>query len=326
MKREAALKVTLLAGGVGGAKMAEGLAALGDIELSIIGNVADDDAFHGLWVSPDIDTLTYSLGGMINRQQGWGLADEGTRALDTLTMLGEDTWMMLGDKDFGLHIYRTMRRAKGDRPSEIARDVAKAFGVKPQILLPTDDKVQTRVRTDDGWISFQDYFVRRKCAPEVRELQFDGIEEAEPTKEALTALGEADLIVIAPSNPLVSIAPILETKGLRGAVARAKAPKIAVSPFIAGKVVKGPADRMMAALGLRADAAGVAERYAGWLDCLIIDHQDEALSADINAHGISAHCSDILMKDQADKARLGREIVGLGRQWLKKQLKEGRAG
>ncbi|WP_319529195.1 2-phospho-L-lactate transferase [uncultured Cohaesibacter sp.] len=321
MRDETALNVTLLAGGVGGAKMAEGLAALDDIALTIIGNVADDDAFHGLWVSPDIDTLTYSLAGMINRQQGWGLADEGTRALDILTMLGEDTWMMLGDKDFGLHIYRTMRRAKGDRPSEIARDVAKAFGVKPTILLPTDDQVQTKVRIDEGWISFQDYFVRRKCAPEVLELKFDGIKAARPTEEALSALAGADLIIVAPSNPLVSIAPILETPGIREALTSAPAPKIAVSPFIAGKVVKGPADRMMAALGLRADAVGVADRYADWLDCLVIDHQDEALSEEIASLGVKSQRSNILMKDLADKARLGRETVDFGRE----QLKEGRA-
>ncbi|WP_334060822.1 2-phospho-L-lactate transferase [Limimaricola cinnabarinus] len=305
-------KVCLLAGGVGGAKMAEGLAALPDVALSVIGNVADDESFHGLWVSPDIDTLTYSLAGRIDRAQGWGVADEGHRALETLNLLGAETWMSLGDRDFGLHIHRTMRRAKGDRPSVIARDVARAFGVTTEILLPTDDPVQTRLRTTDGrWLSFQEYFVRERCAPEIREIAFSGMDMARPTPEALAAIAGAELIVIAPSNPLVSIAPILGIPGIGEALRAATAPKIAVSPFIAGKVIKGPADRMMAALGLRADAVGVARRYAALADRLVIDHADAALGEEIAAEGPAPHCSDILMKTQADKARLAHEILDL---------------
>ncbi|UWQ27035.1 2-phospho-L-lactate transferase (plasmid) [Leisingera aquaemixtae] len=305
-------KVTLLAGGVGGAKMAEGLAALPDVALSVIGNVADDDDFHGLWVSPDIDTLTYSLADVIDRNQGWGVADESHRALETLNRLGADTWMSLGDRDFGLHIYRTMRRLRGDRPSDIARDVARAFGAGAEILLPTDNKVQTRVRTDAGWLSFQEYFVRERCAPEVRELAFDGLEQARPAPEALAALRQADLIVIAPSNPLVSIAPILGVPGMSAALRAARAPKVAVSPFIGGKVVKGPADRMMAALGERADAAGVAARYRGLADTLVIDHADAGLAGEIRAMGLAPVCSEILMTTQEDKARLAREVADLG--------------
>ena len=305
-------KVTLLAGGVGGAKMAEGLAALDDIDLTIIGNVADDEAFHGLWVSPDIDTLTYSLAGMIDRVQGWGVADEGKRALETLSLLGEETWMTLGDRDFGLHIYRTMRRARGDRPSEIAQDVADAFGVKPRIVLPTDDVVQTQVETEHGWLSFQQYFVREQCKPEVKAIRFEGIDQAVATSEALDAIEQADLIVIAPSNPLVSIAPILGIQGIADAVKQASARTIAVSPFIAGKVIKGPADRMMAALGHRADAVGVAERYMELIDALVIDLEDVDLGADIEALGIDALARSIFMKVHEDKVRLAREIVEQG--------------
>ncbi|WP_264213332.1 2-phospho-L-lactate transferase [Leisingera thetidis] len=304
-------KVTLLAGGVGGAKMAEGLAALPDVALSVIGNIADDDDFHGLWVSPDIDTLTYSLADVIDRNQGWGVADEGHRALDTLARLGADTWMSLGDRDFGLHIYRTMRRRRGDRPSLIARDTARAFGIKAEILLPTDDTVQTRVRTDAGWLSFQEYFVRERCAPEVRELAFHGLEQARPAPEALAVLAAADLIVIAPSNPLVSIAPILGVPGITEALRQSPAQKIAVSPFIAGKVVKGPADRMMTALGERADAAGVAQRYSGLAGRLVIDHADAALADSIRAQGMTPACSAILMQSLEDKTRLAREILDL---------------
>lgn len=304
-------RVTLLAGGVGGAKMAEGLAALPDIDLTIIGNIADDDEFHGLWVSPDIDTLTYSLAGLIDRQQGWGVADESHRALDVLSRLGQDCWMSLGDRDFGLHIWRTMRRLRGDRPSQIAADAARALGVRPRIVLPTDDRVQTRVRTDAGWLSFQEYFVREKCVPEIREIRFDGIETARPTPESLQAMGEADVIVIAPSNPLVSIAPILAVPGIAEALRNASAPRIAVSPFIAGKVVKGPADRMMAALGLRADAVGVAERYAGLADALVIDDLDSVLVPEISRLGLRPECRAILMRDQDDKRRLAADIMAI---------------
>jgi LPPG:FO 2-phospho-L-lactate transferase len=307
----APLNVTLLAGGVGGAKMAEGLAGL-DINLSIIGNVADDDEFHGLWVSPDIDTMTYTLADLIDRNQGWGVADEGHRALNVLNTLGNDTWMSLGDRDFGLHIYRTQRRARGDRPSDIAADVAAKFGVAPRIILPTDDRVQTRVRTPAGWLSFQEYFVREQCGPEVTGLDITGLDQARPTPEALAAIAGADLIVIAPSNPLVSIAPIIDIPGIRDAVNAAPAPVVAISPLIAGKVVKGPADRMMTGLGMRADALGVAEHYRDFADLMVIDHADQALVAGINDLGMACACDDILMRDLDDKMRLAGQVVAHG--------------
>ncbi|MEM9969780.1 MAG: 2-phospho-L-lactate transferase [Pseudomonadota bacterium] len=304
-------RVTLIAGGVGGAKMAEGFAALEGVDLTVIGNIADDEEFHGLWVSPDIDTMLYTLSGRINREQGWGVADEGRRALDTLDTLGADTWMFLGDRDFGLHIYRTERLRRGDRPSDITADIARRFGVEPRILLPTDDPVQTRVRTGAGWLTFQEYFVRERCAPDVLELRYDGLDKARPTPEALEAVAEADLILIAPSNPLVSIAPIIDVPGIRGALATANAPCFAVSPLIAGKVVKGPADRMMASLGFRADAVGVAERYADLVDLMLIDTADEALSAEVSTLGVKAHATDILMPDADGKARLAGEVLAL---------------
>ena len=305
------IRVTLLAGGVGGAKMAEGFAALDGVELTVIGNVADDEEFHGLWVSPDIDTLVYTLSGRINREQGWGVADEGQRALDTLAELGADTWMFLGDRDFGLHIYRTQRLRQGDRPSEIASEIARRFGVAARIVLPTDDRVQTRVRTADGWLSFQEYFVRERCAPEVLALDIVGLEHATMTDKAGGALASADLIVIAPSNPLVSIAPILGVPGLREAVISAPAPVWAISPLIEGRVVKGPADRMMASLGHRADAAGVADLYRGLIDHFMIDTADAALAPTVRELDITAYCSDIMMPDVAAKARLAGEVLAL---------------
>ncbi len=303
------MKVVLLAGGVGGAKMAEGFDGLEGVELSVIGNIADDAEFHGLWVSPDIDTLTYSLAGRIDRAQGWGVADESHRALGVLKELGADTWMTLGDRDFGLHIYRSHALAQGQSRSEIAAHVAKTFGVKSRILLPTDDVVQTRVRVAAGWLSFQEYFVREQCKPEVLELDYAGIAAAKPTYAALEAIAAADFIVLAPSNPLVSITPILEVPGLRAALGAARAPVWAVSPLIAGKVVKGPADRMMKALGLRPDALGVAQYYAGAVDHMVIDTLDEGLRAEIMALGKGCTVLPTLMTERAEKEALAAGII-----------------
>ena len=315
------VRVTLIAGGVGGAKMAEGLSALPEVDLKIIGNIADDAEFHGLWVSPDIDTLTYTLAGLINRDQGWGQADEGRRALDTLARLGEDTWMFLGDRDFGLHIHRTHRLRNGEPRSTIAADVARALGVKPTIILPTDDVVQTRVRTDDGWLDFQTYFVRYKCAPEVREITFRGIDAASPTAAALSAIATADIVVIAPSNPLVSVAPILGIPGIRAAVRQTGAVRIAVSPLIGSKVVKGPADRMMVSLGHRTDAVGVAQLYRDILDVMVIDQADVGLSDAVMRLGMTVAATDILMRDAADKRRLAAQVLD----FAKKQTRQGTA-
>ena len=302
-------KVALLAGGIGGAKMAEGLAALEDVDLTVIGNIADDQMFHGLWVSPDIDTLTYSLAGLIDRAQGWGVTADGDRALSMLARLGKETWMKLGDYDLGLHIYRSERLKKGDRRSCIARDIATRLAVPACLLLPTDDIVQTRVKTDHGWLSFQEYFVKARCVPEVRELNYNGLESAHATPEAIEALSAADLIVIAPSNPLVSITPIVGIAGIRQALDARVAPVIAVSPLIAGKVVKGPADKMMKGLGMRADALGVAQHYLGYCDGILIDHQDVNLLPEIERLGMQVFCSDILMQTPSEKVGLATALL-----------------
>ena len=306
-------RVTLLAGGVGGAKLAEGLAEIPEIALTVIGNVADDEEFHGLWVSPDIDTMLYTLSGRVNREQGWGLVDESARALEMLNCLGANTWMFLGDRDFGLHIYRTERLRRGDRPSEILTDIASKFGINSKIVLPTDAKVQTRVLTDGGWLSFQEYFVRERCQPEVLELSYDGLESSEITPEAEKALKEADLIIIAPSNPLVSILPILKIPGFHKVLQDATAPILAVSPLIAGKALKGPADRMLASLKYRADAVGVANFYENIAAYFLMDSNDFELSDEVSKLGMVPYTADILMPDLAGKVRLAREILQLYR-------------
>ena len=302
-------RVTLLAGGVGGAKLAEGLAEIQEVNLTVIGNVADDEEFHGLWVSPDIDTMLYTLSGRVNRDQGWGLADESNRALEMLNCLGVNTWMFLGDRDFGLHIYRTERLRNGDRPSDIVADISSQFGLNTKIVLPTDSRVQTRVLTDCGWLSFQEYFVRERCQPEVLELSYDGLETSKITPEAEQALKEAELIVIAPSNPLVSVLPILKIPGFQAALQETAVPILAVSPLISGKAIKGPADRMLASLNYRADAVGVANFYENIANYYLMDGNDVKLSDQVSELGMKPYTADILMPDLAGKVRVAREIL-----------------
>ena len=309
--------ITLIAGGVGGAKLAEGFDAINEINLSVIGNIADDDTFHGLWVSPDIDTLTYSLAKIINRDQGWGLRNETFNSLTMLSKLNQETWMTLGDKDFGLHIYRTMRRQKGDSPSEIANDISKFFGLKTKIILPTNDIIKTKLLTENGWLNFQQYFVREKCVPKISKIKFDGIENAVPTKESISSLKNADLIVLAPSNPLVSLGPIIDIPLIRETIINAKAPRVAVSPFIGNKTVKGPANKMMEELGENPNAVGFAQRFSDIIDLLFIDKSDNHLDKEIKSIIKKTFFTNILMKDQNDKLNLSKKILEVSQEIIK---------
>lgn len=304
------LSVLLLAGGVGGAKMAEGLLHSKHSEsLSILGNICDDQEIHGLWVSPDIDTVTYTLTDRIDTEKGWGLKDETNRTLDALNTLGEDTWMYLGDQDFATHIYRTQLRKQGIRPSVIARDIAQKLGLTTPLLLPTDDIVQTRVNSDRGWLDFQSYFVRYQCQPEITEIVFKGAQSAKPTSEALNAIASADIIILAPSNPIVSIGAILSIPGIHEALAQSSAYKMAVSPIIGGKTVKGPADKMLQAMNIPCSALGVAQYYQGLIDLIIIDQQDSDLREEIEALDIAVQCTDTMMRTREDKVRLAEQII-----------------
>ncbi len=308
------LSIVLLAGGVGGAKMAEGLLHSShsdndDNSFSIIGNICDDQEIHGLWVSPDIDTLTYTLTDRIDTDKGWGLKDETNRTLDALKELGEDTWMYLGDQDFATHIYRTQLRKKGIRPSVIAADIASKMGLQTPMLLPTDDIVQTRVNTDLGWLDFQSYFVRYQCQPQITEIVFKGADSAKATPESLAAIAAADIIIFAPSNPIVSLGAILSIGEIRQAVVDSNAFKMAVSPIIAGKTVKGPADKMLQALDIPCNALGVAQCYQGLIDLLVIDQQDQALGDEISALGMQVQSTDTMMRNRADKIRLAEQLI-----------------
>jgi LPPG:FO 2-phospho-L-lactate transferase len=304
-------KVVLLAGGVGGARMAEGLMrALPEGALTVVVNVGDDDTFYGLLVCPDIDTILYTLSDRIDRGQGWGVANDTVNGLNVLRDLGAPVWMKLGDADFGLHIWRNWRMSQGASLSEVTEECATRFGIKARILPATDDPVRTRLMTEKGLLDFQNWFVGERCQPAVREISYAGAEEAAASPQALAAIREADLIVFAPSNPLLSLEPLLSVKALREAVAASHAPRVGVSPLIGGKAVKGPLDKLLADLGQPGGAAGVAARYEGLIDGFLVDSGDVNDIAAIEADGIRVHATDILMRDPAGAERLARELIG----------------
>lgn len=303
-------KVVLLAGGVGGARFAEGLArALPAGALTVIANVGDDERFYGLHVSPDIDTLIYTLSDRIDRGQGWGVRDDEVRALGVLRDLGAPVWMKLGDADFGLHIWRSWRLGEGATLTEITEEAARRLGASARVLPATDDPLRTRLRTDEGWMDFQPWFVGRRCEPRVAELRYVGAEEARPSTAALAAIEAAELILFAPSNPLLSIEPILAIAGIREALARSAAPRVGVSPLIGGKAVKGPLARLMSDLGLPGGAAGAAARYGGLLDGFTVDAGDADDARALEREGLRVCSTDILMRDPADAERLAREVL-----------------
>ena len=312
------LHVVVLAGGFGGAKLSHGLAMLAaapdqDIDLSIIVNTADDLELHGLLVCPDLDTVLYTLAGLANDATGWGLRDETWSASAMLERYGQETWFSLGDRDIATHLVRSKRMRGGARLTEVEAELATALGVGARLLPMTDDIVRTKLRTDEGWLAFQDYFVRRHHTDDVHEVHVHGIEHAEPTHEVLHAIEGADRILIAPSNPFVSVAPILAVPGLLDALLEAKAPVVAVSPLIGGAAVRGPADRMFVTLGGEASALGVAryyvERYPGLLDGIVIDEVDAAQAGDASALGIAVSTAQTLMQSDADREALARSML-----------------
>lgn len=308
------LPVALLAGGVGGARLAHGLQAHLGERLTVVVNTADDVERHGLLVSPDHDTVMYTLAGIDNREWGWGLAGETFAAAEMLERYGKETWFRLGDRDLATHIVRTDRLRRGDRPTQISRDLQRALGIPATILPMSDAPVRTEVLTDDGWLEFQDYFVRRHQEPVVREVQFRGLEDAVATPEVEAALEHAAAIVIAPSNPFVSVRPILGVTGIEAGLQNARSrgvPVVAVSGIVGGKALKGPADRMLVSLGHEASALGVARLYAGIADVFVLDSVDAELEAPIRALGMRTLVTDTIMVDDAGRARLAGEILQL---------------
>jgi LPPG:FO 2-phospho-L-lactate transferase len=298
--------VVALSGGVGGAKLALGLSGvLPADELLVVANTGDDFEHLGLSISPDIDTLTYTLAGIDNPATGWGRRDETWSFMDSIGALGGEDWFRLGDRDLALHVERTRRLRAGQTLSEVTADICRRLNIGARIVPMSDDRVRTRVRSDAGWIDFQDYFVRQQCKPVVHELVFDGIEPARPQPEIVAALGSGNVraIIVCPSNPFISVEPILAIPGMRDAIKASGAPVVAVSPIIGREAVKGPTAKMMRELGLEVSAAAVAARYGDLLDGYVIDNADADAVGNVRPRVTVAKT---LMKSIADRMALAR--------------------
>ncbi len=305
------LKVVALAGGVGGARLADGLAQIMPPEdLTILVNIGDDFEHLGLKICPDLDTVCYTLAGLANPATGWGRLGETWNALEGLIQLGGPDWFQLGDRDLGTHLERTRRLHAGQSLSQITRHFCKVWGVGPIVLPASDDSVPTWVYTEEGDLPFQEYFVQRQCQPRVTAFRFTGIDQARPAPGALEALEAASLVVICPSNPWVSIDPILALPGLRAAVATR--PVVAVSPIIGGQAVKGPAAKMYAELGIEPSALAVAQHYRGLLAGFVCDQVDAELEAAVAELGIKTLVTNTWMKTTDDRRHLALEMLKFG--------------
>jgi LPPG:FO 2-phospho-L-lactate transferase len=305
--------IVALAGGVGGAKLAQGLAAVAPDALTVIVNTGDDFDLYGLRICPDLDTVLYTLAGIADPVQGWGVAGDTTATLDAIARLGRDPWFKLGDRDFATHIVRTERLRAGAPLSVVASELAAALGVRATILPMTDEPAATLVETPDGTLAFQDYFVLRRQTDDVLGVRFAGIERAAPAPGAIEAIAGAEAIVVCPSNPFVSIDPILAVPGLRAAIEAASAPVVAISPIVGGQAIKGPAAKMFATLGEEPSALAVARHYAGIVDGLAIDEVDAAQAPAIAAFGIRPLVTRTVMGGPDDRARLAAEVVAFAR-------------
>lgn len=302
------MKITLLAGGTGGTKLAHGFAMLGErVNLTVVANVGDDAEFHGLHVSPDIDALLYTLAGLADAERGWGVRADTHTAHDMLVRYGAPDWFTIGDADLATSVERTRRLREGERLTDATAAMAHALGIGARILPATDDRYRTTLETDEGVLDFQEYFVKHRQEPEVRAVRFDG--DAAPTPELLESIADAALVVIGPSNPLVSIGPILELPGVREALAEARAPKVAMSPIVGGRALKGPADRMLASMGHESSAVGVARLYTGLVDRFVLDEEDAALAPQIGALGMAVDVLPTVMRAESDRGRLAASVL-----------------
>jgi LPPG:FO 2-phospho-L-lactate transferase len=304
--RSVSMSVVALAGGVGAARFLRGLVRVVPPEdIVIVGNTGDDEIFYGLHVSPDLDTVTYTLAGIVGTA-GWGIAGDTFRALAALAGFGEQAWFRLGDADLATHIYRTSRLRAGVTLSEVTAEITLAFGLKSRVVPMSDDRVATRIGTDGATLAMQEWFVRERAEPRVRAVRFEGAETARPAPGVLEAIAEADAVVLCPSNPVISIGPILAIPGVREAVAARRSRVVGVSPIIHGAPVRGPADRLMAAVGLEVSCVGVASAYADICGALLVDTSDAARLREVETHGVRAVLAPILMRDAEDAERLAQ--------------------
>jgi LPPG:FO 2-phospho-L-lactate transferase len=326
--------IAALAGGVGAARLLSGVTrVVPDRDITVVVNTGDDTVLHGLHVSPDLDTVTYSLAGVVNPETGWGLAGETWAVMDALERYGGATWFRLGDRDLATHLYRTQRLRDGASLSTVTSEVATSWGVGPRLIPMSDDPVRTRVtlagdtagpggrpedtagpggRPEDREVEFQDYFVRRRHAVEVEAVRFEGAESARPAPGVLEAIETATTVVVCPSNPIVSIGPILAVPGIEEAIARRRADAVAVSPIVAGAAIKGPADRLLTELGHEASVVGVARLYAPLVSTLVVDEADAALADRVEGEGLRCVVAPTVMSSPELAVSLAKVVLAAG--------------
>jgi LPPG:FO 2-phospho-L-lactate transferase len=312
MKANREMSIAALAGGVGASKLLLGLYDVVDpARLTAIVNTGDDITLHGLKISPDLDIVTYTLAGVIDPAKGWGFRGETFHALKRLAVFGRVNWFNLGDRDLATHIHRTAMLAEGKSLSDAAGSIRSALGVKSRILPMSDQPVPTIIESDEGALHFQEYLVKRRAEPIVRGIRFDGVESASPAPGVLEAIRDADRIVICPSNPLISIGPILAVRGIREALRARRKDVIAVCPIVGGKSLKGPSDKMLAQLGYESSAPGVAKLYADFTGTFVVDPADESHLEAIQALDMRVAVVPTVMKSRADKRKLARGLLRL---------------
>lgn len=304
--------ITVLAGGVGAARLMAGLVqVVPPSEVTAVVNTGDDVVMHGLHISPDLDTVTYTLAGADNPETGWGLAGETWQAMGSLGRYGGDTWFNLGDLDLGTHLYRTGNLASGVGLAEITAGISAGWGLEPTLLPMTEDRVATMVTLADGdEVGFQEYFVRLRHDVPVSSVRFDGAEDSSPGPGVLEAIAGADVVVVAPSNPIVSIGPLLAVPGITDAIRARRDSTVAVSPIVAGAALKGPADRLMRELGHEASVVGVARIYRDLASCLVIDSADADLADAVEAEGMACVVTDTVMSSPEVAAGLAKTVLG----------------
>lgn len=300
-----------LAGGVGAARFLAGLVqTVPPEELVVVGNTGDDDEFHGLLVCPDLDSVTYTLGGASNRELGWGLEGETFACLDALDRYGEDTWFRLGDRDLATHLFRTRRLREGASLTAVTAEIAAAWQLGLRLLPMSDDPVRTRITVDGGReLRMQQWFVRERSQPPVVSVRFDGADVARPAPGVLEALAAADAIVLCPSNPVISIGPILAVPGIREALVARRERVVGISPIVGGAPVRGPADRLMGPLGIEVSCVGVARAYAPFCSVLVIDALDESRASEVEATGVRAVVADTMMRTPEIAAAIARDAL-----------------
>ena len=303
--------ITALGGGVGAAKFLSGLIRLNlNEKINIIVNTADDITIGGIRISPDIDTIVYTLSGNVDKDRKWGLKGDTFNCLTALSRFGIYGWFNLGDKDLATHLYRTHLRSLGYTYTEITSKIAKSYGLEDLNIVPmSDTDVETWIETDKGEMHFQEYLVKEKMLPQVKSIYIKGIENAKATKEVISSIMSAKTIILCPSNPIISIGPILKVGGVRDAIKRSKAKKIAISPLVGGVPLKGPADKLMRAEGLEVSSTGIAMLYKDFLDEIIIDVKDKSEANRIEKLGIKATILDTVMKSEADSVSLAQKIL-----------------